>query len=653
MSKDSSAMEDPLHALLAEPLRPLAEARRSPRQARLLAEARAVEAAGGPDAYWAWAAERLRWTRRWSRLREGEFGDTRWFVNGQLNVCDNCVDRFADDPLHADRTAIIWEGEPGEVMSLSYRKLREAVARCANGLKSLGIEAGDVVALYLPNLPETLVAIHACNRIGAIHTILFSGFSAEAMALRLQSARAKLVVTVDASWRRGKKVALLENVRRACAEAPSVRNVVVVDRAGTDIEWRAGEVAYAQLLATQSPECPCVPLDANSPAFLMFTSGTESRPKGIVHSVAGFLLGAWSNVQWQIGLTPDDIYWCATDVGWLTFPIHAVVGGLAHGGTLLWYEGAIDFPSLERFYEVAERHGVTKILAAPTVLRMLRAIGDESAHRHPLPRLELLSVQGEPLDAETFRWATQTLGRDLPLINAYGQTETGATWTHPVFGVDAIKAGSCGRPVPGYVYEILDDAGQPVPDGVKGNLVLCTPSPSLARTIWDDHERFLQTYFRRFPGRYYTADEAVRDADGHLWVLGRADDVINVAAHRISTMEIESIASAQDGVADAAVVGVKDTVKGTVPVAFLSLRAGADSSQVSAAVRAAIERGIGGIARLDKIYICSALPKTRAGKTMRRLLREAAETGAIRGDTTGLDDLSTLVAVIEAVQGSA
>lgn len=653
MSTDSSTMDDSLHALLSEPLRPLAEARRSPRQARLLAEARGVEAAGGPDAYWAWAAERLRWTRRWSAVREGDFGDTRWFVDGQLNVCDNCVDRFADDPLHADRTAIIWEGEPGDTLSLSYRELRETVARCANGLKSLGIEAGDVVALYLPNLPETLVAIHACNRIGAIHTILFSGFSAEAMALRLQSARAKLVVTVDASWRRGKKVALLDNVRRACAEAPSVRNVVVIDRTGTDIEWRPGEVSYTQLLATQSPDCPCVALDANAPAFLMFTSGTESRPKGIVHSVAGFLLGAWTNVQWQIGLTPDDIYWCATDVGWLTFPIHAVVGGLAHGGSLLWYEGAIDFPSRERFYEIAERHGVTKILAAPTVLRMLRAFGDEAAARHPLPRLELLSVQGEPLDAETFRWTTQTLGRDLPLINAYGQTETGSTWTHPVFGVDAIKAGSCGRPVPGYVYAILDDAGQPVPDGVKGNLVLCAPSPSLARTIWDDHERFLQTYFRRFPGRYHTSDEAVCDSDGHLWVLGRADDVINVAAHRISTMEIESIAAAQEGVADAAVVGVKDALKGMVPVAFLSLRAGADSSQVRAAVRAAVERGIGGIARLEKIYVCPALPKTRAGKTMRRLLREAVETGAVRGDTTGLDDLSTIAAVVEAVQGPA
>jgi acetyl-CoA synthetase len=650
MHAETASSADPVLAMIAAPERALPPSRRSPRQAALLAQARAAEAAGGADAYWAWAAGKLRWMRPWDELRSGGFGDARWFSGGLLNVCDNCVDRHAENPARAGRKALIWEGEPGEVASLTYRELRDAVARCANGFKSLGIGAGDVVALYLPNLLETMVAIHACNRIGAIYTILFAGFSPEAVALRLQTARAKLVITADANWRRGKQVPLLANVRQACATAPSVQAVVVVDRCGTHPQLRAGEVDYARLLAAQSADCPCVPVEANSPAFLIFTSGTESKPKGIVHSAAGFLLGAWANVQWQAGLEDDDIYWCATDVGWLTFPIQAVIGGLAQGGSIVCYEGSIDTPTRERFYQIAERHQVTKILTAPTVLRMLRALGDEVARQHPLPLLKLVTVQGEPLDAETFHWTARALGDELPVINAYGQTETGATWTYPVAGVDALKGGSCGRPVPGHACTIVDDAGQPVPDGVKGNLLLSAPFPGLARTIWDDHERFIATYFKRFPGYYSTSDEAIRDHDGHLWVLGRADDVINVAAHRISTMEIESIAAAQPGVADAAVVGVKDALKGSTPVAFLSLRAGADAAQVEAAVRSAVERGIGGIARLEKVYFCCALPKTRAGKTMRRLLREAVETGAVRGDVTGLEDPATVAGVLEAVR---
>ncbi len=646
------AVDESLKALLDEPLIPLPESGRSAHQAGLLAEARSVEAAEGPDAYWAWVAKRLRWIKPWTRVREGGFGDARWFVDGTLNICDNCVDRHAEDPRTAQRLALIWETETGQTRTMTYLELREAVVRCANGLKSLGIGAGDVVALYLPNLPETLVAIHACHRIGAVYTVLFSGFAPDAAALRLQASRARVVFTTDTSPRRGKTVQLLDNIRRAREQAPGVEQVIVVNRGGTAL--RDGETDYETLLAAQSTDCPCAPVEANAPAFLMFTSGTESKPKGIVHTTAGFLLGSWANVQWQIGLEDDDIYWCATDVGWLTFPIHAIVGGPAHAATLLWYEGSIDFPDRERFYQIAARHKVTRILTAPTVLRMLRATGDEAVRRNPLPELRMISVQGEPLDGESFRWASKTLGRgDLPIINGYGQTETGSTWTYPVAGVDDIKAGSCGRPVPGHCCEIVDEAGQPVADGVKGTLVLTAPFPTLASTIWDDHERYLKTYFQRFPGRYFTADEAVRDQDGHLWVLGRADDVINVAAHRISTMEIESIAAAQSGVADAAVVGVNDAVKGTVPAAFLCLRPGEDVARVTAAVRKAVDAGIGGIARLEKVYICPALPKTRAGKTMRRLLREAAETGMVKGDTTGLDDPGTIDGVLAAVRSAA
>jgi acetyl-CoA synthetase len=602
------------------------------------------------DAYWEWAAGHLRWMQPWTTTREGHFPNFRYFVGGRLNVCDNCVDRHADDPVRADKPAIIWEGEPGEVVTWTFAELRERVARFANALKALGVRRGDVVALYLPNLPESFVAVHACNRIGAIYTILFAGFSPEAVALRLQAARAKVLVTADGCWRRGKKVPLLDNARKARPSAPALETIVVIDRCATRPGLLAGEVAYETLMGTHSADCPCEPLEANDPAFLIFTSGTESRPKGVVHSAAGFLLGAWANVLWQVGPDDSDLYWCAADIGWLTFPIHVVIGGLAHGTSLLCYEGAFDTPVKDRFYQIVARHKVTKILSAPTALRMLRSLGDEAARVQDLTQLKLITVQGEPLDPDTFDWTVKTF--DVPVINAYGQTETGSTWTFPVYGVEPLKAGSCGTPVPGHDYEVVDDAGVPVPRGVKGNLVLKDPFPTLARTIWDDPDRYVSAYFTRFAGRYQTSDEAIVDHEGHLWVLGRADDVINVAAHRISTMEIESIVCAQPGVADGAVVGVNDELKGTVPVAFVILRGGADSSAVQAQVDAAVVNGIGAIARLSRVYVCSALPKTRAGKTMRRLLREAAETGNIRGDTTGLEDVASLGAVLKAVESA-
>ena len=637
---------DAIEALTAEKLRELPEAWRVPAQAALLTEARDAEASGGPDAYWAWAGQRMRWMRPWDTLREGGFADVRYYAGGLLNVADNCVDRWAEDPRTADRDAIVWEGEPGDIRRLTYCQLRDAVARCANGLRALGVGKGDVVAIHLPNLPEAFVAIHACNRIGAIYTVLFSGFSSDAVALRLAASRAKVAFTADAAFRRGRRVPLLDAMRRARAGVPGLQHVVVVDRTGTAPTLQCGETAYEALL--QHPaDCPCEKLEANEPAFLIFTSGTEAKPKGIVHSTAGFLVGTWANVQWQVGPQPDDLYWCAADVGWLTFPIQAVIGGLAHGATLLCYEGALDYPDRTRLLQVAARHGVTKILVAPTGLRMLRAVGDAEVAKHPVPQLRLITTQGEPLDPETFDWTCRTLS--VPVVNAYGQTETGSTWTYPVFGVDALKPGSCGTPVPGHACEVVDDDGQPCPPGVRGNLVLTHPFPTLARTIWDDPQRYLDTYFKRFPGHYHSADAAVMDRDGQIWVLGRSDDVINVAAHRISTMEIESAAVAEPGVAEAAVVGVHDAVRGTVPVAFVTLRPNADADAVRAGVARAVERAIGGIARLDRIVVTTALPKTRAGKLMRRLLREAAETGAIRGDTTGLEDASALEAVLEAV----
>ena len=427
-----------------------------------------------------------------------------------------------------------------------------------------------------------------------------------------------------------------------------MRTVVVVDRTGDAVPLQDGEHAYADVLRRGAGGTPAVPLDPNEPSFLIFTSGTESRPKGVVHSVGGFLLGTWANAHWQVGYSDGDVYWVAADVGWLTFPIQAVVGGLACGMTIACFEGALDTPTPARFYEICERHRVTKVLAAPTLARMLRKFGDELAAEHPLG-LKLITMQGEPLDADTFTWTTDTF--DVPVVNAYGQTETGSTWTYPVYGVEALKAGSVGTAVPGHEYEVVDDDGKPVPPGVKGNLVLTAPFPTLARTVWDDHERYLATYFSRFPGRYATHDEAVVDHDGHLWVLGRADDVINVAAHRISTMEIEAVVIAHPAVVDAAVVGVPHDTKGTVPIAFVTLGRDVPPAELESEIGRHVLGELGGYARLDRIYVTPAMPKTRTGKTMRRLLRDLVVHGKPTGDTSAMEDPSALDVVAAAVKG--
>ena len=645
-------MSDSLAQLIDTPLRPLRPEWLVPERVQALRAARELDA----DGYWAWVAGQQRWSMPWHTVRTGDLEGMRWFDGGRINVADNCLDRWAEDPATADRPAVVWEGEPGEHRTVSYAELAAETTALAAGLLELGVRRGDVVAVYLPNLVEAFTAIHACNRIGAIYTVLFAGFGPDAVAARLRASRAAVVVVADAVYRRGKPVPLLETLRAARGGAPDLRVTVVVDRTGTGVALGEGEHAYRDVLEAGRGGTPCVALDPDEPSFLIFTSGTEARPKGVVHSVGGFLLGTWANAHWQAGYEPGDVYWVAADVGWLTFPIQAVVGGLACGMTIACYEGALDTPGPERFYEICAKHRVTKILAAPTLLRMLRKFGDELAAAHPLPALKLITAQGEPFDVDTFEWATATF--DVPIVNAYGQTETGSTWSYPVYGVEAIKAGSVGTTVPGHDYDILDDDGAPVPPGVKGNLVLTSPFPTLARTVWDDHDRYSDTYFGRFPGRYATHDEAVRDADGHLWVLGRADDVINVAAHRISTMEIEAAVIGHPAVVEAAVVGVPDETKGTVPVAFVTLRPGSgfDTEAGFAEVRAELDRRVvaelGGYARLAAVYPTPAMPKTRTGKLMRRLLRDVVVHGRPTGDTSAMEDPTALDSVVAAVSAT-
>ena len=632
-------MSDNLAQLTATELRPLRPEWTVAQRVEQLRTARAMTS----QQYWSWVAEQQRWSRPWHTVCTGGLSDMHWFDGGRINVADNCLDRWAADPATADRAAVVWEGEPGDTRTLSYTELAAEASALAAGLGNLGVRTGDVVAIYLSNLVEAFTAIHACNRIGAIYTVLFAGFGVDAVAARLAASRASVVVVADAVYRRGRPVPLLATLRAARERIPEPLTTVVVDRTGTAPPLEAGEHAYLDVLDPAGT--PCVELDPNDPSFLIFTSGTESRPKGVVHSVGGFLLGTWANAHWQVGYEPDDVYWVAADVGWLTFPIQAVVGGLACGMTIACYEGALDTPSPARFYEICEKHRVTKVLAAPTLLRMLRGFGDELAVQHPLPALKLITSQGEPFDTDTFGWTTETF--DVPVVNAYGQTETGSTWSYPVYGVEQVKAGSVGTAVPGHSYQILDDDGAPVLPGVKGNLVLTSPFPTLARTVWDDHQRYLDTYFGRFSGRYATNDEAVRDIDGHLWVLGRADDVINVAAHRISTMEIEAAVTAHPQVLEAAVVGVSDPTRGTVPIAFVTLRAGADIDTVRAELDRRVTDELGGYARLAAIHPTQVMPKTRTGKLMRRLLRDIAMHGRPTSDTSAMEDPSALDAVIE------
>jgi acetyl-CoA synthetase len=645
-------MADNLSQLLATPLQPLRDEWQSAAQAERLRAARALHEQS-PDAYWTWVAEQQRWTRPWDKVRTGGLGDFTYFDGGRINVADNCLDRWAEDPRTAGRPAVIWEGEPGDSRTVTYAELSREASRLAGALTALGVGRGDVVAIYMPNSVEAFAAVHACNRIGAIYTILFAGFGADAVLSRLEASRAKVVLVLDASYRRGKLVPLLETLRTVRDQAGTVEHAIVVDRTGRELPLGPGELSYAEALRLAPDGVPAVPLDANEAAFLIFTSGTEARPKGVVHSVAGFLLGTWANVLWQVNPEPDkDVYWVAADVGWLTFPIQAVVGGLAHGMTIACFEGALDTPTSARFYDICEKHRVTKVLGAPTLLRMLRKFGDDLAAAHPLPLLRLVTVQGEPLDGETFGWAGTHLGGGVPVVNAYGQTETGSTWALPVAGVEPLKPGSTGTAVPGHVFDVVDDDGVPVAPGTKGNLVIREPFPTLARTVWDSPGRYQSAYFVRFPGAYCTNDEAVIDPDGHLWVLGRADDVINVAAHRISTLEIEAIATAHPYVAEAAVVGVADPTKGTVPVAFLTLLDGAEAGEVARQVSDEVAAQLGGYARLSKVMLTSAMPKTRTGKIMRRLLRDVVEDGAPRGDVSAMEDLSALAAVQEAARAA-
>ncbi len=600
-----------------------------------------------PDWYWARVAEELDWFSRWETVRSGDLPEFRYFSGGTANVSYNCLDRHVMAGRR-NKAALLWESEDGSREVWTYQQLAAEVNRFANVLKGFGVRRGDVVAIYMGNIPEAFVAVHACYRIGAIYNVIFAGFSAEAVRQRLDDSHPKVVIVADASSRRGRQVPLKATLDEAADGISSIEAVVVVQRRNADISMQAGrDHSYSDVMATAPAWCPPEAMEANEPGFIIYTSGTEARPKGVVHSGVGFLVGAYANCKWSLALDDDDVYWCTADVGWLTFPIFALVGGLALGATLVVYEGALDHPSPSRVYEVIQRYRVNKVFTAPTALRMLRRYGEEAFAAYDISALELVGLVGEPLDPDTWHWVRNVLGRGEVFVNnTYGQSETATAWTSSIAGVTAAKPGSCGTPLPGYVSEVVDDTGKPVPPGEVGYVVLTQPFPCLARTVWGDHERFLETYFGRFEGRYYAADACLVDTDGHYWVIGRVDDLINVSGHRLGTMEMEAALLTHPLVAEAAVVGVPDETRGTVPVAFAVLRAAPDEGEdVIGELESLVTESIGTIARPASMHLVKALPKTRSGKIMRRLLRELVTQDEVRGDITALEDPEVVAAL--------
>jgi acetyl-CoA synthetase len=586
-----------------------------------------------PSAYWLEIARELAWIEPPTRGLDGTFGDFRYFAGARGNVSVNCLDRWP-----AERVALHYEREDGLRETWTYGRLTDAVARFAAALEALGVTKGDRVAIYASNVPESFIAIHACYRIGAVYSVIFAGFSASAVRDRLEDAKPKVVVVTDATLRRGRTVPLKQTLDEA-SKGLDIPHVVVARRVDASYPLAAGEHDFQQLLDATSQRAAPVALEANEPGFIIYTSGTTNKPKGLVHAGIGFLVGAYANVKWSLDLgDPADVYWCTADVGWLTFPIFALVGGLAHGATHVIFEGSLDTPSPSRPYELIERYGITKMFTAPTALRMMRRAGD--ALVKGTDTLQLISLVGEPLDPDTWHWTTDVLGGGRVFVNnTYGQTETGSAWTSSMIGATPTRPGSCGHPLPGYRGKVLrDDASEAAPCEL-GALVLCEPFPCLARTVYGDHARYVETYLSRFPGYYAASDAALFDRDGQLWVTGRLDDVINVAGHRLGTMELEAALLTHPAVSEAAVVVQPDDVKGTVPVAFVVPRAGhGDSPELRDALCKAVVDAVGAIARPARVVVVSTVPRTRSGKIMRRVLRDLLVTGKATGDLTSLDN---------------
>ncbi|HUY20566.1 MAG TPA: acetate--CoA ligase [Candidatus Binataceae bacterium] len=597
-----------------------------------------------PEGFWAGCAAELTWFKKFDRVLEWDFPFAKWFTGGKLNAAYNCLDRHLDGPRR-NKVAILWEGEPGDTRVLTYQMLADEVARCANALKSLGVQDGDRVAIYMPLIPEAVIAMLACARIGAVHSVVFGGFSAEALADRMNDAEAKVCITADGGWRRGQQVALKQNVDEALKLAPSVRKCLVVRRIGSDVAMRHGrDVWWHELVPRQSAECEAAALDSEHPLYTLYTSGTTGKPKGVVHTTAGYLLHTLMTMRWVFDLHERDIYWCTADIGWVTGHSYTVYGPLAAGATVMLYEGAPNHPENDRFWSIIEKYRVNIFYTAPTAIRTFIKWGDAWVKKHDLSSLRLLGTVGEPINPEAWIWYHRVIGGErCPIVDTWWQTETGGILISPMPGAVATKPGSATLPMPGVAADVVTRDGQPVAANQGGLLVIRKPWPGMLRTIFRDPERYRQQYFSQIPGVYFTGDGARRDQDGYFWLMGRVDDVINVSGHRLGTMEIESALVSHPRVAEAAVVGRPDDLKGQAVVCFVTLEGGTQGSdKLRDELRSHVVKEIGALARPDDLRFTDALPKTRSGKIMRRLLRQVAAGDETLGDTTTLEDLSVL-----------
>jgi len=605
------------------------------------------ESVQNPNKFWGrMAKQELAWFQEPKKVLEWKVPFAKWFGGGRLNLSHNCLDRHLDGSRR-HKAAIVFEGEPGDVRVLTYQQLHDEVCRFAHALKGEGVKKGDRVMIYLPMVPEAAIAMLACARIGAVHSVVFGGFSAEALKDRIHDCGAKLVITADGGYRRGQVVNLKKNVDAAVAASPDVRRVIVLKRTGTVEKLNEIDRWWHEITDHQSPDFPPEKLESEDPLFILYTSGSTGKPKGILHSTAGYLLGAHLTTKWVFDLKETDLFWCTADVGWVTGHSYAVYGALSNGATSLIYEGAPNQPEPDRFWRIIAKHRVSIFYTAPTAIRAFIRWGDPWVTKHDLSSLRLLGSVGEPINPEAWLWYHRVVGGGrCPIVDTWWQTETGSHMLTTLPGVHAMKPGLAGVPFFGADLAVVDDHGKPVKDGVQGKLVIRKPWPSMLRTIYGDPERYKKQYWSEVKGCYFTGDGAKRDKDGYFHVIGRIDDVLNVSGHRLGTAEVESALVSHSAVAEAAVVGRPDDLKGQAVVAFVTLKSGQKAGEeLVAALRNQVSKEIGPIAKPDQIRFAEALPKTRSGKIMRRLLKEIAAGGTVKGDVTTLEDLNVIASL--------
>jgi acetyl-CoA synthetase len=603
-----------------------------------------AESIKNPGKFWGKEAAELKWQEKWTEALEWKPPYAKWFVGGKMNVTENCVDRHLETH-RKNKAAIIWEGEPGEVRTLTYAQLHREVCVFANVLKAQGVKSKDRVLIYMPMVPEAAIAMLACARIGAVHSVVFGGFSAESIKDRLEDSEASVVITADGGYRRGSVVPLKANVDAAVQHVKTVKKVIVHKRTGHEITMMAGRDVWWHEEAKQvNGECPAKGFDSEHPLFILYTSGSTGKPKGILHSSAGYLLGTYCTSKYIFDLRDDDIYWCTADVGWITGHSYIVYGPLANGATILMYEGAPNWPEPDRFWDIIERHRVTILYTAPTAIRAFIKWGDDWVKKHDLSSLRLLGSVGEPINPEAWMWYHKVIGGGrCPIVDTWWQTETGAIMISPLPGATPTKPGTATLPFFGVDAAIFDDDGNEVKGTAGGKLVIRQPWPAMLRTIYGDKARYKETYWSAYKNTYLAGDGAHRDKEGNFWIVGRLDDVLNVSGHRLGTAEVESALVSHPSVAEAAVVGRPDEIKGQGVVAFVTLKEGQTASAALAKeLKNHVGNVIGAIAKPDDVRFTSALPKTRSGKIMRRLLKEICSGGQIKGDTTTLEDLTVL-----------